>query len=162
MGHFLSFYLPPKNLKNHFEKKKFQEIPSFYMFIPKTTYFFIILGHFFPLTSSTDQKIKILKKWKHLEMSSFYTCIPKVTILWCALPEIWSATDIIFCHFGPFFTLLPSPLPTPLPLTTHNIKILKKKKKKPGDIFILHMCNINDNHMMYGFWYMKHDGETFF
>ena len=26
----------------------------------------------------------------------------------CMIPEIWSETDRIFSHFGPFFTLLPS------------------------------------------------------
>ena len=26
----------------------------------------------------------------------------------------------------------------------------EKMKKTPGDIIILHMCTINDNHMMYG------------
>ena len=38
------------------------------------------------------------------------------------------------------------------PLTTWKIKILKKWKKIPGDIIILHMCTINDHHMMYGSW----------
>ena len=28
--------------------------------------------------------------------------------------------------------------------------LFKKMKKTPVDIIILHMCNINDNHMMYG------------
>ena len=28
-------------------------------------------------------------------------------IIWCMLPQIWSATDIIFCYFRPFFALLP-------------------------------------------------------
>ena len=32
------------------------------------------------------------------------------------------------------------------PLTTE-----KEMKKTPGDIIILHICVINDNHMMYGF-----------
>ena len=36
------------------------------------------------------------------------------------------------------------------PLTTQKIKILKKMKKPPGDIIILHKCTINYNHMMYG------------
>ena len=27
---------------------------------------------------------------------------------WCMVPQIWSAIDRIFCHFGPFFALLPS------------------------------------------------------
>ena len=35
-------------------------------------------------------------------------------------------------------------------------------KKMPGDIIILHMCTINDNHMMYGFWDMEHDEQNFF
>ena len=50
---------------------------------------------------------------------------------------------------------------TPL---THNPKnqTLKKMKKTPGDIIILHSkCTINDNHMMYGFWDMKHDRQNF-
>ena len=27
----------------------------------------------------------------------------------------------------------------------------------PKDFITLHMCTINDNHMMYGFWDKKHD-----
>ena len=37
----------------------------------------------------------------------------------------------------------------------------EKLKKTPGDIIILHMCTINDNHMMYGSWDMKRDGQNF-
>ena len=43
-------------------------------------------------------------------------------------------------HFGQFFTLLP-------PDRYKKIKFLKNEKT-PGDI-ILHMCTINDNHMMH-------------
>ena len=53
------------------------------------------------------------------------------------LPEIRSAIDIIFCHFGPFFSLLPQKL------------ITGKKCKKPGDIILSHICTINEDHMMY-------------
>ena len=35
------------------------------------------------------------------------------------------------------------------PLTTKKKK-LEKLKKIPGDMIILQMCTINDNHMMYG------------
>ena len=42
-----------------------------------------------------------------LEMSLFYIRVLKIMIIWCMLPEIKSATDIIFCHFGPIFALLP-------------------------------------------------------
>ena len=68
----------------------------------------VILGHFmpfYPLKTSKNQdfeKRKIL-----LEISSFNTCVPKITTIWCMVPEIQSKTDRIFCHFGPFFALLP-------------------------------------------------------
>ena len=76
-------------------------------------HYFSIWAIFFPLTPRplpplTTQKNNILKKWKnHLEMSSFYTCVPKIIIIWYTLPETSCATDIIFCHSGQFFTLLP-------------------------------------------------------
>ena len=54
------------------------------------------------------------------------------------VPEIRSATDRIFCHYGPFFALYP-----------------------PQDIIILQMSTINDNHMMYGSWDMERDGQNF-
>ena len=68
------------------------------------------------------------------------------------VPEIWSETDRIFCHFGPFFDLL-------LPDNPENQKF-EKKKKAPGDIIILHMCTINDNHMMYGSRDMEHNRQN--
>ena len=46
------------------------------------------------------------------------------------------------------------------PLTTWKIKILILKKT-PGDIIILHICTINDNHMMYGSWDKEHNRHNF-
>ena len=70
--------------------------------------FLVILDCFLPFYPLTTWKIKILKKWKkHLEILSFYTGIPWMTITWCMVPEIMCVTDNIFCHFGPFFALLP-------------------------------------------------------
>ena len=43
-------------------------------------------------------------------------------IIWCAVPEIWSVMDRIFCYFGPFFCPF-------TPLTTGKINILKNWKK---------------------------------
>ena len=57
-------------------------------------------------------------------------------------PEILNLMDRIFCHLGPFFALLP-------PNNPKN-QNLKKMKKRSGDIIILHMCTLNDNHMMSG------------
>ena len=77
-----------------------------------------------------------------------------MTIIWPIFPEIWSVTDRICCHFGPFFAFLYS-------LTTRKINILKKWTP-PRDIIILHMCTINDNnYMMHDSWNMKHDNKNF-
>ena len=46
-------------------------------------------------------------------------------------------------------------------LTTWKIKTLKKWKKTPGYIIILHMCTANDDHMMYGSWDMEHHRQDF-
>ena len=70
-------------------------------------------------------------------------------ILWCIVPEIWSTTDKIFSHFGPFYT----------PNNPEN-QNFEKMKKTPGDIIILHKCTTNEN-MRYGYWDMKHDRENF-
>ena len=62
---------------------------------------------FCPFTPRTIQKITILKKKeKDIEILSFYKCVPSMTIIWCVIPEIWSTTHRIFCHFGLFFALL--------------------------------------------------------
>ena len=74
--------------------------------------FFVILGHFLPFDAPNPknqnfEKIKKMKKKKKsLEILSFYSCVPQMTIIWCIVPEIWSATDWIFCHFGWSFALL--------------------------------------------------------
>ena len=60
------------------------------------------------------------------------------------VPEISSMRDRIFCHFGPFLSLLPPNNPK-----YQNFEKMKKKKT-PGDIIILHMCTIHDNPMMDG------------
>ena len=58
------------------------------------------------------------------------------------VPEIWSATEIflILGHFCPF-----------IHLAIWKIKILIKWKM-PGDMIILHICTINENHMMCASW----------
>ena len=73
------------------------------------SFFFVILCLFCLFTPLPTWKIKILKKWNiSQEILSFYTCVPQMIIIWWMVPEIWSATDIIFSHVGPFFALLPA------------------------------------------------------
>ena len=59
------------------------------------------------------------------------------------VPEMWSATDRLFCHYGPFFALLP-----PMDQENQNFEKLKKTLE---DIIILQMFTINYSHMIYGF-----------
>ena len=57
---------------------------------------------------------------------------------------------VILDHFCPFTSL-----------TTWKIKIWKSEKKTPRDIIILHMCTLNDTHMMYGSWHIECDRKFF-
>ena len=69
------------------------------------------------------------------------------------VPEIWWVTDVIVIfQFGLFFALFS--------LTAQKIKILKKWKKRPGDIIISHRCTKNYDQMMQGSWDMVHDRQT--
>ena len=82
-----------------------------------------------------------------------YTCVTKMTIIWCMVPEISSTTDRIFCHLDHFFPFYP--------LSNLKNQNFEKMQKMPWEIIILHICNINDNHMVYGSWDMKRDRQNF-
>ena len=58
------------------------------------------------------------------------------------VPEIWNATDRIFCHLDHFLPFHP-----PMDLENQNFG---KLNNTPDDIIILQMDMINDSHMMYG------------
>ena len=117
-----------------------------------------IFGHsglFFALLPPIDPEN--MKLWKNEEKKKEDIIILHMftimTIIWWKTPEIWSVTDKIFCHFGPFFALLPLPPHDP---KNQNFK----NEKKPGDIIMLHMCTKNNDHMIYGSWNMVHKGQT--
>ena len=76
------------------------------------------------------------------------------------VPDISTATDIIFCYFRPCFALLPTPL-SPPPTNNPKNHNFEKMKKTPGDIIILHKCTINDNHMIYGSWDIECNEHSF-
>ena len=72
-------------------------------------------------------------------------------MMYCSWDTEWDRQNFlsfwaIFCPFRP--------------LTTRKLKILKLKKT-PGDIIVLHICTINDNHMMYGSWDMERNRQNF-
>ena len=68
----------------------------------------------------------------------------------------YGVTDRIFCHFRPFFIVLPPYHLLPPPLMTSKIKILKKKTKTKNEK--------NDqryNHMIYDCWNIRCDRQKF-
>ena len=60
-------------------------------------------------------------------------------------------------NFLSFWTVFLLFLPPNNP-KNHNFE---KRRKTPGDITILHMCTINDTHVMYGSWDIESNGQTF-
>ena len=163
-GSFFALYSPPKNPKNqNFEKMKTiaGDIITLHKFIknhnPMRNSFWdlewdrqnilsfsAISWHF---TTLTTGKIKILKQWKkHLGISSLYTCVPKITIIWCMPPEIENTTDIFFCHFGPFFALLPHYWP--------KNKILEEIKK--NSLRYYPITHVYHTWRSYDVWFLRY------
>ena len=115
----------------------------------QTTRLFVI---FHPPNKPKNQNFE--KIGKRLEILSFYTCAARMTIIWCMVPEISSATDIIFLSCWAIFC------PFTHPLTTQKIKILKNEKT-PGGIIILNMSTINENQVIYDSWNVEHNWHNF-
>ena len=102
-------------------------------------------------------KLRILKKWKSIwRCDHFAHVYQKSRSLWCMLLEIWSTTDIIFCHFGPFFYLF-------TPLKTPKIKSWKKCKQAWRNYPFTHVyhkwgsyhycsCDIRCNGQLFVIW----------
>ena len=118
-----------------------------------------IFCHFGPfLTPSqlTIQKIKILKKMKKASgyVIILNLCNKKHNHMMHAYSDMecdrhnFLSFQAIFCSFA----LLLNP----------KIEIQKKCKKPLGDIILLLMCTINQDHMMYGSWDMKCNRQNFF
>ena len=75
-------------------------------------------------------------------------------IIWRMVPKIWRLWQT------EFFVILDRFLPFYLPNNLKN-QNFEKMKKSPGDIIILHMCTINDNHKRYGSRDIERNGQNF-
>ena len=115
--------------------------------------YLIILDHFLPFYPPNNPKNQNFEKLER-------TPGDIIILHMCTINDdqmIYGYWDIepdrFFCHFRPFL-----PFYSP-----NNPKYQNsgKFKKTPWHIIILHMCNINDNHMMYGSWDIKHDRQNF-
>ena len=164
-GHFLHFYplmIPKiKTLKNW---KKCLQILSFtygvqYMKIHgsrnirRNRQIFLLLWAIFVL--STPWRPWKSKFWKIKKNTWRYiTCAPWMKIVWCWFRRYgaWQTEFfVILDHFLPFYT----------PMDPENENFESMKITHGRIIIILHMCNINDNHMIYGSWDMERDGHNF-
>ena len=81
--------------------------------------------------------------------------VPETWTLWRA--DFFVILDC-FLHFYPLSTLT---IPPPPPTSTPPNKNFEKMKKLAGDIIILHMCTINNNHLIYGSWDIERIGQIF-
>ena len=70
------------------------------------------------------------------------------------VPEILSATDKIFCHYGSLFALLP-------PSGRRKLKF-SKIRKTLQDIIILEMFTINGSHMIHMVFQIWNANDKFF
>ena len=120
------------------------------------TEFFVILGHFLPFHPPGDpenQNFDILKNlpWDiiilHMGTLNDNHMMHGSWDMECDRQNFLSfRTD--FCPFTP-------------PMDPEN-QNFENMKIVPGDIIILHMCTINDSHMIYGSWGMERDGQNVF
>ena len=133
-------------------------MPIIWWMVPEiwsaTDRIFIHFGPFFPFTppSPNDPENQNFEKMKKMPGDTIMCTI--ITIMWCMYGSWDIERNKNFCHFGPFFALLPHPPPS-------NPKNLEKIWKKHGDIIILHKCSKNHNHMLHCSWDTARDGCNF-
>ena len=119
------------------------------------TEFFVILDHFLHLYPRNNPKNQNFVKnektsWRYYHFTHVYHKWQSYDV-WFLRYEAWQTEFfVILDHFLPFY-----------PPNNPKNQNFEKMKKPPGDIITLHMCTINDNHMMYGSWDMEHDRHNF-
>ena len=115
--------------------------------------FWAIFCHF---TSVTAQKMRISKKWKKKmtgDITTLHECTRNHDHMLYRFSDM--ACDRCNCYFSIWAIFCPF-----TPLTAQKMKMSKKNEKKTttGDIFILHKCTKNHDHMLYCSWDIVHDG----
>ena len=120
------------------------------------TKLFVILDHFLPfhppnnLENKNNKKKKKKKYWRCHQFTQ--VCQKSWSYDLCFVRyRMWHTTFLLFWAIFCFFTLP----------VTEKIKTSEKWKKTPGDIILLYMCTINEDHMMYGSSNIGYDGQSF-
>ena len=89
------------------------------------------------------------KRKKHLEMSPLFTCTKNHDNMTYASWDM-DATGIIFCHFGPFFALLPHYWPQKL---TFGKNVKKTWRYYP-------FTNVYHKYRSYDVWFLRYKATT--
>ena len=101
----------------------------------------VILGHLLPFYSPKNTKNQNFEKIKKIPGDI-------IILLMCIKNQ---SHDVQFLRYGvrwtEFFIILSHLLPF-CPLMITKIKYWKNKKKMPREIILLHMCTINEDHMI--------------
>ena len=116
---------------------------------------FVILGHFLPFHPLNNPENQNFEKIKNAsrDVIILHLCIKNHNQSRCMLSEIWSVTN----NFLSFWTIV-CPYTS---LLTPKVKIWKNCKKIRGRIILLHKFTLNEGHMMYGSWDIRHNGQFF-
>ena len=129
------------------------------------TEFFAILGHFLLFNLPNNLKNQNFEKMKKTTTKQQKTPKNSWKYHFTLAYHKWWSYDVWLLRFGAwqteFFVILNYFLPFYFPNNQEN-QNFEKVKKMPVDIIILHMCTINENHMMYVSWDMEHDRQKFF
>ena len=73
-----------------------------------------------------------------------------MTIIWCIVPEIWSAMDIIFCHFWTIFCPFASKQPG-------KSKLWKNEKKKNKRYY--HFTHVHHKQQSYNVCFLRYGAQ---
>ena len=119
--------------------------------------FFVLLGHFLPFyphppNNPENQNFEKMKKASG-DIIISNLCNKKHNHMMYAYLDMECDKQffVILSYFWLFY-----------PTIDPKNKNLEKMKKTPGDIILLYLCTINQDHMMYGSWDIKCKEQSFF
>ena len=88
--------------------------------------------------------------WRYYHFTHVYHKWKSYDVWFLRYGAWWAEFCVILDHFLHFY-----------PPNNPKNQNFEKMKKPPRDIITLHMCTINENHMIYGSWDMERDGQNF-
>ena len=78
-----------------------------------------------------------------------------MTVIWCTVPEIWSAIDRTFCHSGPSLVLSPPSFPL-LPYEPKKSKFWKNEKNTWRYYYF---TNVYHKWQLYDVWFLRYGAQ---